>query len=287
MKKTISIFCALMLLLALSWLAAHAALRTYVADMVVLYGSDYTSHEVSVQGVSVEFRHRQLILHDVCLENDARYVWADLRLFCAKKVSILYGKSGVADMHFLSLLPQLISISSIDISGATVFYDADSGGANLVELRQALLDAAANAIKDRLNAAASNKSMWRLFHVGSINVSDIKVQARSKINTARSRDFSMKAISVPTQGATNSGVAAAEIIARIAQDVAGQVQLEAIGQGFGEVARPASTRREVRNQSSERAEEKEEGLSGAIRSVGREAGATSKRIWQRTKSIFD
>jgi hypothetical protein len=272
------------------WLAAvslTAASDYLIKDMVELHGSRLAGAAVRIKDVSIDRKGRNFSLHDICVSGAV-----ETQVLCAGSAVVKLPPGFFIEWRRASLLPDFLTVDSLDVKDVYIFYDIDSEGGGLRKLKFNLSEISSAAMRDRLNAKAQGTAGLLLLQVKTLKVSGIKVEAKSYKAPDRSKVFYMDDWVLADVSPQENGITSAEILDQVASTIVDGVQREARKQGLierpsfaedGKLSRKrAATKGEQDSESNE-----ESGAGKTVRSIGADLKKTGSDIWQGTKKLFD
>jgi hypothetical protein len=282
MKILFQVVIAFALMLWLSISSVDLIGRFFIKDTAELYGSSIMGSDVQFKDFSVSWLEKSVSLRDICSPAQA-----NSSLFCAGSILVQFQSDFSPDLKRESFFAELWMIDAIQIKDIVLFYDIDSEGSGLNNQKLRLSELSAGAMRDRLNAKAKNTAVPLLMEVKNLQVSGIKVDARSQKNPDLSKVFFISDMAFAEVGSQEGGITAAEILDRITRGITDKVQTEAEKQGLIETRVPSSEGRLSRKHSAAKGDEGSEGAAGksgpgeAFRSIGTGIKKTSQEVWQK------
>ena len=273
------------------WLVAvslGAAGSYFIKDMVELHGSQWAGAAVRIKDVLIDRKEKNFLLQDVCFTGTA-----ESQALCIGSAVVQLPPDFSIEWRRASFLPNFLTVESLDIKNISIFYDIDSEGGDLRKLKFNLSEKSSVAMKDRLNAKAREADELLLLQVKALNVSGIKVEARSRKNPDRSKVFFINDLVVADLNMQENGIASAEILDQVVSVIVDRVQREAKKQGLIESSSVSeggqSSRKRVAATADDRGADSEEesGASKTVRSIGADLKKTGSDLWQGTKKLFD
>ncbi|HSC67482.1 MAG TPA: hypothetical protein VLC79_07320 [Cellvibrio sp.] len=264
----------------LLWLAANSlemAGRSFIKDVVELHGSKMVGSSVRVESSLISFMDRKLLLSGLCFPDAENAV-----LFCASVTAVQFTPDFSPSFRWRGLLPDVLTMNSVEVKDVTVFYDIDTEGDNLQGFGLQLL-------RDSLNAKARDAKDPLLLQIKELKFSNIKINAGSKKKPGLSRSFGMADVAFSDVGVQENGIAPVEILNRITHTIVDGVMAEADKQGL--IAKNSSVVES--GVSHRRATAKEDngnhegGVGKDFRDLGEGIKDTSKKLWKNTKDFFN
>jgi hypothetical protein len=288
MKVFLQFSIATALALSLVAVSLGAAGSYFIKDMVELHGSQWAGGAVRIKDASINRSEKNFLLQDVCFTGTA-----ESQALCIGSAVVQLPPDFSIEWRRASFLPDFLTVEYLDIKDVSVFYDIDSEGGDLRKLKFNLSEKSSIAMKDRLNAKAQGANEILLLQVKSLKVSGIKVEARSRKNPGRSKDFFIDNLVVADLSMQENGIASAEILDQVVSVVVDRVQREAKKQGLIESSSVSEGGQSSRKRAATTADgrgadsEEESGASKTVRSIGADLKKTGSDLWQGTKNLFD
>lgn len=240
MKKLLLL---LMVLAGLGWgirEGAQRALPVWLADMVSVHGPAITRTATDVARAQFDLPTRQLRYEELRVAGVRNYP-ATLGALDAESVVVQMPPDFALDFSRPSLLPPVQAVDSVTLDGVTLYYDIDSEGGNLRQLRLRISDAAAEGMRQRLNARnrgeeAAAASPQRVI-VNALALTGIQVRARSVDNQDRQKTFLVGDIRMRDIGKATEGATWPEVIDLVSRRLVDDIHREALLQGVIEPPR--------------------------------------------------
>lgn len=256
--------------------------RFFIKDTVELYGSSIIGSDVRFKDFTISWAERSLSLRNGCFPAEAAP-----SLFCADTILIQFSQTFMPELKNQSFSPDLWEIDAIYMKDVVLFYNIDSEGSSLNDLKLRVAELSSDAMKDRLNAKSKNTAAPLLMEVKKIQVSGVKVDARSQKNPDRSKIFFINDMVFVDVGVQEGGVTSVEVLDRVTRDIVDKVEIEAEKQGLIEIKPSQTDSRPSRKRSAMRGDEDAESASDksspgkTLRTMGTSIKKTSQEVWQK------
>ena len=300
MKVIFKILLACGLLVWLALPAMREAENVFLQDMVQLHGASLTGVAVSAAGTAIDWRQKTLRIATLEVANTGAYsklTHTAVSALHAGDCSLQLPAATGFDRSTHSFLPSVLPVELLEMRQVVLYYDIDSEGGNLRDLRMPVSAAASIGLKDRINAAANGgELLMPLFRADMVRVTEIQVDARSMQNPSRNKVFPMRELVLRDVGKLENGVTFAEVVDRTSRALMDEVQREALAQGVIEIKRPVVPKDEsvkkrratVADETEDASAEKQEGgVKKAAHSVGKGFKDLGHGISRGFKQLFD
>ena len=288
MKVLLQFLIAAALALWLVAVSLGAAGSYFIKDMVELHGSQWAGAAVRIKDASINRKEKNFLLQDVCFTGTA-----ESQVLCIGSAVVQLSPDFSIEWRRASFLPNFLTVEYLDIKDVSVFYDIESEGGDLRKLRFNLSEKSSVAMKDRLNAKAQGADEVLLLQLQALKISGIKVEARSRKNPGRSKNFFIDDLVVADLSMQDNGIASAEILDQVVSVIVDRVQREAKKQGLIESSSVSESGQSSRKRAATTADdgdsdsEEESSASKTVRSIGADLKKTGSDLWQGTKKLFD
>jgi hypothetical protein len=275
MKFTIQFLLAAFLFLFAGIKSLEIAGRYFVRDAhgSVIFGSD-----IQFKEYIVDWKGRSLILKEACIAYDKKSP-----VICMGNISLHLQVDFSPVLSDVTLAPDIWFVDKVSVNNISIFYDIDNEAADFLELRKRVSAAAANGMRNRLNADANNIAAPLKFRIGRVELSGNLVKAVSNQYRELSKEFPVKDLRLSEIGVSEGGVTAAEVIDKVSRVFFDEVQSEVerhIEISSPVVSESPSRKRQIKKEVKE---EKVQESGGAKKEI--------KEFWQKTKtfskSLFD
>ncbi len=287
MKIVFQCVIAAVLVLWLAAISLGVAANYFIKDMVELHGPMLTGAAVQIRDSSIDRKEKNFALQNVCFSGAA-----ESQVLCVGSAVVQLMPGFSIEWRRDSLLPDFLMVDSFNLKDVSVFYDIDSEGSDLRKLKFNLTEASSVAMKDRLNAKAHGGDELLLLQLKVLKLSGIKVEARSRKNPGRSKDFFINDFVLTDFGTQENGITTAEVLDQMMGVLFERLQREVKKQGLIESSsvsedNQSSRKRAAASGERESDSEEESGAGKAVRSIGAGLKKTGSDIWQGTKKLFD
>ena len=301
MKKLLLLIVALG---GLAWGAVECARRAvpvFLVDMIAVHGPAITRTAMAVKDAALDPEVRAVRYAELHVEG-ARDFPAATAALDAATLELHLPADFKPDVGRLSLLPDMQVVDSVVMDGLTLQYDIESEGGNLRQLRTAISEAAAEGMRQRLNARNrpdDTAPAPQRVVVNTLTLSKIQVRARSLDRPDRQKTFLVSEIRLRDIGKASDGVTWPEVVDVASRRLMDDIQREALLQGVIEpprpqaVAAPRDTARRGASRSGGATDTQDAGAgdtqgngNGTIKDIGRGVKKIGQEFGKGLQRVF-